>query len=50
MYSMSEKHRGETVREYRGYYNSFAVGCVSSFCWIIERKDWLFEVDVAQTG
>lgn len=28
----------------------FAVGCASSFCWIIERKDWLFGVDVAQTG
>ena len=40
----------ETVRENRGYYNGFAVGCVSSFCWKIERKDWLFGVDVAQTG
>ena len=49
MYSVSEKHRGETVRENRGYYNGFVVGCISSFCWIIERKDWLFEVDVAQT-
>ena len=39
----------ETVRENRGYYKRFDVGCVSSFCWIIERKDWLFEVDVAQT-
>jgi len=50
VYYVSEKQRGETVRENRGYYNRFAVGCVSSFCWIIERKDWLFEVDVAQTG
>ena len=41
----------ETVRENRGYYSGFVVGFVSSiFCWIIERKDWLFEVDVAQTG
>ena len=47
---VSEKQRGETVREDRGYYSGFVVGCVSSFCWIIERKDWLFEVDVAQTG
>jgi hypothetical protein len=47
---VSEKQRGETVRENRGYYSGFVVGCVSSFCWIIERKDWLFEVDVAQTG
>ena len=50
MYSVSEKQRGETVRENRGYYSSFVVSCVSSFCWIIERKDWLFGVDVAQTG
>ena len=50
LYSLSEKQKGETVRENRGYYSGFAVGCVSSFCWIIERKDWLFEVDVAQTG
>jgi hypothetical protein len=50
VYSVSEKQRGETVRENRGYYSGFAVGCVSSFCWIIERKDWLFGVDVAQTG
>ena len=47
---MSEKQRGETVRENRGYYCGSAVGCVSSFCWIIERKDWLFGVDVGQTG
>ena len=40
----------ETVRENRGYYGRSTVGCVSSFCWIIERKDWLFGVDVAQTG
>ena len=38
------------MRESRGYYIIFVVGCVSSFCWIIERKDWLFGVDVAQTG
>ena len=50
VYSVSEKQRGETVRINRGYYSGFAVGCVSSFCWIIERKDWLFGVDVAQTG
>ena len=50
VYSVSEKQRGETVRENRGYYSGFVVGCVSSFCWIIERKDWLFGVDVAQTG
>ena len=37
----------ETVRENIGYYNGSVVGCVCSFCWIIERKDWLFEVDVA---
>ena len=37
----------ETVRENRGYYIGSAVGCVSSFCWIIERKEWLFGVDVA---
>ena len=47
---VSEKQRGETVRENRGYYSDFAIGCVSSFCWIIERKDWLFGVDVAKTG
>ena len=29
----------ETVRENRGYYSGSNVGCVSSFCWIIERKD-----------
>ena len=40
----------ETMRENRGYYNESVVGCVSSFCWIIKRKDWLFEVDVAQIG
>ena len=40
----------ETVRENKGYYNGYVVGCVSSFCWIIERKDWLFGVDVAQIG
>ena len=50
VFRVTEKQRGETVRENRGYYSGFAVGCVSSFCWIIERKDWLFEVDVAQTG
>ena len=40
----------EAVRENKGYYNRSDVGCVSSFRWIIERKDWLFVVDVAQTG
>ena len=50
MFSQSEKDRGETVRENRGYDNGSVVRCVSSFCWIIERKDWLFGVDVAQTG
>ena len=50
MYCVSEKQRGETVREDRGYYSGFDVGCVSSFCWIIEWKDWLFGVDIAQTG
>ena len=40
----------ETVRENREYYSGSAVGFVSSFCWIIERKDCLFGVDVAQTG
>ena len=50
VFSVSEKQRGETVRENRGYYSRFAVGFVSSFCWIIERKDWLFGVDVAQIG
>ena len=29
----------ETMRENRGYYNGSDVGFVSSFCWIIERKD-----------
>jgi len=38
VYSVSEKHRGETVRENRGYYSGFDVGCVSSFCWIIEKE------------
>jgi len=47
---VSERQRGDTVRENRGYYNGFAVGFVSSFYWIIERKDWLFSVDIAQTG
>ena len=47
---VSEKQRGDTVRENKGYYSGFDVGCVSSFCWIIERKDRLLEVDVAQTG
>jgi len=49
VFYVSEKQRGETVRENRGYYNRFIVGCVSSFCWIIERKDLMFGVDVAQT-
>ena len=40
----------ETARENRGYYNGSTVGCVSSFYWIIERKDWFFRVDIAQTG
>ena len=40
----------ETMRDNIGYYNGSVVGCVSSFCWIIERKDWLFGVDVAQIG
>ena len=47
---VSGKQRGETMRENRGYYSGFAVSCVSSFFWIIERKDWLFGVDVAQIG
>ena len=38
MYSVSEKQRGETVRENIGYYSGFSVGCVSSFCWIIEKE------------
>jgi len=38
------------MRENKGYYNGSAIGCVSSFCWIIERKDWLFKEDIAQTG
>ena len=38
------------MRENRGYYRGSVVGCVSSFCWIIKRKDWLFGVEVAQTG
>ena len=29
----------ETVKENRGYYSGSVVGFVSSFCWIIERKD-----------
>ena len=37
----------DNVRENRGYYSGFAIGFVSSFFWIIERKDWLFGVDVA---
>ena len=37
----------ETMRENKGDYNKSAIGFVSSFCWIIERKDWLFGVDVA---
>ena len=40
----------DTMRENRGYYNRSVVGHVSTFRWIIERKDWLFRVDVAQTG
>ena len=40
----------ETMRENRGYYSESAVGCVFSFGWIIERKDWLFGVDVTQIG
>ena len=39
VYSQSEKQIGETVRENRGYYSRFVVGYVSSFYWIIERKD-----------
>ena len=50
VFGEQETERGETMRENRGYYSGSAVGCVSSFCWIIERKDWLFGVDVAQTG
>ena len=49
VFSEQETER-ETVRENRGYYNGSILGCVSSFFWIIERKDWLFGVDVAQTG
>ena len=49
VFSERETER-DTMRENRGYYNESVVGCVSSFCWIIERKDWLFGVDVAQTG
>ena len=40
----------DTVRENKGYDTGSVVGFVSSFCWIIEREDWLFGVDVAQTG
>ena len=47
VFSKRETNR-EIVRENRGYYSRSAVGCVSSFCWIIERKDWLFGVDIAQ--
>ena len=49
VFSQRETDR-ETVRENIGYYSGFVVGSVSSFSWIIERKDWLFEVDIAQTG
>ena len=49
VFSERETER-ETVRENRGYYSGSAVGFVSYFCWIIERKDWLFGVDVAQIG
>ena len=31
VYSQSEKHIGETVRENKGYYSGSVVGCVSSF-------------------
>ena len=49
VFSEQETER-ENMRENKGYYNGSAVGCVSSFCWIIERKDGLFGVDIAQTG
>ena len=29
----------EIVIENIRYYSGYALGCVSSFCWIIERKD-----------
>jgi len=38
VYCVSEKQRGDTMRENRGYYIGFVVGCVSSFCWIIEKE------------
>jgi hypothetical protein len=42
--------REETVREIRGSYNGCVVGCISSFCWIIKRKDLAISlVDVAHT-
>ena len=47
---LEQERDREAVRENRGYYNGSVVGCVSSFFWIIEGKDWLFVVDLAQTG
>jgi hypothetical protein len=39
------------VRERRGSYSGHVVGCIPSFCWIIERKDLeIYLVDVAHTG
>ena len=49
VFSERETER-ETVRENKGYYSGFAVGFVSSFLLDNKRKDWLFGVDVAQTG
>ena len=49
VFSEQETDR-ESMRENTGYYSGSNVGCVSSFLQIIERKDWLFGVDIAQTG
>jgi hypothetical protein len=39
------------VRERRGSYNECVVGCITSFCYIIIRKDLeIYLVDVSHTG
>jgi hypothetical protein len=43
--------REETMRERRGSCSGCVVGFITSFCWIIKRKDLAISmVDVAHTG
>jgi hypothetical protein len=43
--------REGTMRERRGTYKRCVVGCITSFCWIIEMKDLEISlVGVSHTG